>query len=903
MMALRRGFSRSSSSVSPRHTKENMPTGSIASSSTQVDPERPWLGLRSFDENASAYFFGRDAELRDIFERVQHRPLTVLFGQSGLGKTSLLRAGLVPRLRDAGFLPVVLRLEYEEGDPSPADQLRETLIQAARDGGVTLPRELPTDLWLLLHDPHYGFCADPSAASSATLPRPVLILDQFEEIFTLGERRPNAAEELCAALAVLAENRAPADLDARLADDDDLALRLRHDVRPVRVILSLREDFLHMLERWKRAVPAVMENRLELRLLTGPQALQAAIEPGKLRCRASSLPPIVSGTTGAAIVRFVADVAPEVPLDEIDAVPPLLSLLCAELNEQRGGPEDVIRPEQLRGRAEDILEKFYHRCFASHPSAVQVFVEERLLSPEGFRESTAEDTARHDLERAGLSTADANAALKKLVDDRLLVVEERGGIRRVELTHDVLTGIARRSRDFRREREATAARRRARSRLVVISIVIVSLVACVSGFVAYWTERQNAELKAMIEEAARSDRLVALDKIQSGEHADALAHLGRAHRYLPSSSLTAEIALPLILSSPLRSDLAVFRGHGGPVSSARFSADGKRVLTASDDKTARLWEAESGKLLASYEGHGGPVYSAQFSPDGKRVLTASDDKTARLWEAESGKLLASYEGHGGPVYSAQFSADGKRVLTASYDKTARLWEAESGKLLASYEGHGGPVYSAQFSPDGKRVLTTSDDKTARLWPLLPANVKPAEWFGDFLTFLGGQRIGEDGEMKILSNSERHAVESKLRQFARVKDDYSLLLRWQLTTTSDRTVDPYGTITQKQLASELISRGQDRDAMQRAYNLDPWNPVVHLALAEFEEDLEASDWLRHYSLDRLPDDPVLERQAADMLRKQHQPELALECIDRALKHTPQDPDALALRTAILKDLNR
>ena len=158
-------------------------------------------------------------------------------------------------------------------------------------------------------------------------------------------------------------------------------------------------------------------------------------------------------------------------------------------------------------------------------------------------------------------------------------------------------------------------------------------------------------------------------------------------------------------------------------------------------------------------------------------------------------------------------------------------------------------------------------------------------------------------MKILSNSERHAVESKLRQFARVKDDYSLLLRWQLTTTSDRTVDPYGTITQKQLASELISQGQDRDAMQRAYNLDPWNPVVHLALAEFEEDPEAADWLRHYSLDRLPDDPVLERQAADMLRKQQQPELALEFIDRALKHTPQDPAALALRTAILKDLNR
>jgi hypothetical protein len=75
----------------------------------------------------------------------------------------------------------------------------------------------------------------------------------------------------------------------------------------------------------------------------------------------------------------------------------------------------------------------------------------------------------------------------------------------------------------------------------------------------------------------------------------------------------------------------------------------------------------------------------------------------------------------------------------------------------------------------------------------------------------------------------------MSQFASLQDDYSLLLRWRLTTASHRTVDPYGKTTQKQLASELIAQGGDRDAMQRAYNLDPWNPLVHLALAQFEED--------------------------------------------------------------------
>ncbi len=155
------------------------------------------------------------------------------------------------------------------------------------------------------------------------------------------------------------------------------------------------------------------------------------------------------------------------------------------------------------------------------------------------------------------------------------------------------------------------------------------------------------------------------------------------------------------------------------------------------------------------------------------------------------------------------------------------------------------------------------------------------------------------EIEVLANSERQTIESKLRQFASLKDDYSLLLRRLLRTTSDRTVDPNGIITQKQLASELISQGGDHDAIQRAYNLDHWNPLVHLAVAEFEEDPEAADWLRRYSLGRLPDDPVLERQAADMLRKQQQPVLALGFVDRALKHAPQDAAALALRTQFRK----
>ncbi|MDM0053922.1 WD40 repeat domain-containing protein, partial [Variovorax sp. J22R115] len=116
------------------------------------------------------------------------------------------------------------------------------------------------------------------------------------------------------------------------------------------------------------------------------------------------------------------------------------------------------------------------------------------------------------------------------------------------------------------------------------------------------------------------------------------------------------------------------RGHEDVVISAQFSADGKTVLTASWDKTARLWDVASGQELRALRGHEGEVTSAQFSADGKTVLTASEDKTARLWDVASGKELRALRGHEYQVTSAQFSADGKTVLTTSFDKTARLWD-------------------------------------------------------------------------------------------------------------------------------------------------------------------------------------------------------------------------------------
>jgi WD40 repeat protein len=192
----------------------------------------------------------------------------------------------------------------------------------------------------------------------------------------------------------------------------------------------------------------------------------------------------------------------------------------------------------------------------------------------------------------------------------------------------------------------------------------------------------------------------------------------RAVNFAPTSQAieTLREALPQTF---LQAELV---GHTATVNNAQFSPDGQRVVTASNDRTARVWEAATGKLIAELRGHTAMVNNAQFSADGQRIVTASDDRTARVWEATTGKLIAQLKGHTDSVSSAQFSANGQWVITAtrkirlgSTDSTACVWEATTGKLIAELKGHTDVVYSAQFSPDGQRIVTASYDRTVRIW--------------------------------------------------------------------------------------------------------------------------------------------------------------------------------------------
>jgi eukaryotic-like serine/threonine-protein kinase len=155
--------------------------------------------------------------------------------------------------------------------------------------------------------------------------------------------------------------------------------------------------------------------------------------------------------------------------------------------------------------------------------------------------------------------------------------------------------------------------------------------------------------------------------------------------------------------------------HDDKVMHAAFNSNASRVVTACADGTVRVWDAEDGASVSVLTGHTAEAVYAAFSPDGTRVISASRDNTARVWDAQTGAQIATLTGHGKWVQHVAFSPDGKRVVTASMDGTARLWNIDTERELTPPMQNGGPVTRAAFSPDGTRIVTASVDGAARLW--------------------------------------------------------------------------------------------------------------------------------------------------------------------------------------------
>jgi WD40 repeat protein len=326
--------------------------------------------------------------------------------------------------------------------------------------------------------------------------------------------------------------------------------------------------------------------------------------------------------------------------------------------------------------------------------------------------------------------------------------------------------------------------------------------------------------------------------------------------------------------------------HGGLIGSAQFSPDGRRVVTGSDE-TVQVWDAASGKQIGKPMKHKNNVTSAQFSPDGQRVVTASHDMTAQVWDAASGEQIGEPMEHDGDVLSAQFSPDGQRVVTGSED-TARVWDAASGKQVAE------PIEDgrlAQFSPDGQRVLTLSyDRRTARLWDVPIATSKDTRedilLLANLAEAMGGvtlETVGQAENHKLLTSEETRARWEKVAaKFSRPPSKMTSLqrfLKWSVCDRKTRTISPLSRETVSEWLENRIKEGTV-EGLRAAIQVDPANARVtahlgrHLAYQASEERGN-------------PDEARRFRAEADLLTS------------RALKLAPNNDEVKKLREEVVK----
>lgn len=402
-----------------------------------LDSEHPWPGLFPYGEEAHAFFNGREREATDLLRLVRRDTCTLLYGQSGLGKSSLLRAGLFPRLREEALLPVYLRLDFRSPDLALREQawalLRDALKLARIDG--RLPRADET-LWEYFHAADVELWDEQNRIIT-----PVLVFDQFEEIVQASETLALVPrlEAFLAELADLIENRIPASVTTRLEQDPDAVATIDFNANRFRCVLGFREDFLPDLEERFAAHGVNTQGRLRVTKMVEAQALAAVQKTGG---------DLVDRDVAERIVAFVAGAGKEGAARVLEIEPALLSVVCFELNNRRlASGEARISADLLAGAQEQIIAEFYQRSVADQDAAVAIFIERELLTESGYRDSCAVDDA---VQRHGIPLT----AIQKLVERRVLRLEERFGVLRVELTHDVLAPVVRANRDRRQAAEA-----------------------------------------------------------------------------------------------------------------------------------------------------------------------------------------------------------------------------------------------------------------------------------------------------------------------------------------------------------------------------------------------------------------------------------------------------------------
>jgi WD40 repeat protein/serine/threonine protein kinase len=814
----------------------------------------PFRGLNFFDFADAPIFHGRTKAVGEVLEALEvqvraQRPFVLIVGASGSGKSSLVRAGVLPLLTqpetiegiglwrwsvtrpgaggsggdcfdalaaallERSALPALrnpespnavgdLGTELREHSGIFAFRIRDAVDHAAREWKIQHSHDLEErerNLRASGRSDEADFARQQRETVELPKARLVLVVDQLEELLTTGFS-PEVRQKYIFSLVSLVQSGR------------------------VFILATLRSDFYP----WYQEFPELIEltkpgGKFDLRPPT-------AHEIGNM----IRLPAIAAGLrfeqdreTGQRLDDALRDAASVTP----ESLPLLEHVLSLLYDEQAKRRDDLLRWSdyhelgELKGGLAKHAEAIFGTLQPDEQRAFPLVMRYLVTLGQGDEEVPNRRTVPyHDFvtleETAGEQKVNAKGFVDLFVMKRLLVADtDPQGEATVSIVHEALlrgwqrvTNWLKQNREFLRMRDRLDAsmrqwklmerhrdyllpaglplaeaeklvaefrnslnreqldyisasiaeqtrKRRLRNRIrnvVTVGFAFLAIAAGVFAWVAKSQKQEAERVTAMLHERLREASWGSFNQaerqFQLGEWREGIALLSRAIKFNPENLVASERFFQelIIHREKALPPFATSFSHQDVVNDAVFSPDGARILTASRDNTAKLWDAASGKLIASFA-HQDEVLHAAFSPDGERVLTASVDHTAKLWDAASGKLIASFV-HQDRVSNAVFSSDGGRILTASADNTAKLWDAVSGKLIASF-AHQGAVESAVFSPDGVRILTASADGTAKLWDAASGKLIASFARGNSLY---GARFSPDGTRILTASADNTA---------------------------------------------------------------------------------------------------------------------------------------------------
>jgi len=657
---------------------------------------------------------GRKIDVDELLARIGRtdKKIIVIHGQSGVGKSSLVNAGLIPALENKaiGFqdnLPVTIRV-YNSWFTELAKELLDVLPENLKSEDLKLDTQEKFVLKLVEIEKYR---------------RTVLIFDQFEEFFFV----------------------CPDDKD-RTEFFQFLGKCLNHkNIGSLRIILSLRVDYLHLLLECDE-IPdmnivgdGILSKNVLYKLgnLT-PENAKTTIESLTKKTTFQLEPDLIK--------RLVEDLA-----GEVGSVRPIeLQIVGAQLETEN---ITTLAAYQQIGNKQELVKRYLgeivNDCGKKNQELAELLLY-FLTDEQGTRplktKAELEADLKSLLERDKNETENnLDLVLEIFVKSGLVVLLPETTADRYQLVHDYLAAFIRQqqeplSEQLEREKQQRKIGEAKLNRFLKIALAgsVAAGVVLTLLTVTAWNAAKRAETQK---------QLAAINEIQAftrfSEAQFALKDTGNAlieglkagGKLKLASWAKSDTQVPTIAAlrqavylqrneKPENRALAVntLKGHEGEVYSVGFSPNGKKLASGSKDKTIKIWDVTTGKVLNTLKGHESEVWSVRFSPDGQQLASGSKDKTIKIWDVTTGKVLNTLNGHESEVISVGFSPDGKKLASGSNDKTIKIWDVTTGKVLNTLKGHEGYVNSVGFSPDGKQLASGSNDNTIKIWNVTTGKV-------------------------------------------------------------------------------------------------------------------------------------------------------------------------------------